>query len=81
MMNKTNINFVVNKSLVSKEINDNTEIKMTELKTIECPDIDVSSIEEYQVMKTGNYGFIRPCKKKDVRFVNTKYNRRNYRNC
>jgi len=63
LLNKTNINHMIDNSLVCKEISDDTKFRIAELEEIECPDIDMEPIEEYEKMKTGNYGLIRPSNK------------------
>ena len=64
IITKTPIDKIVNKSLISKEIKEELEYKLTELETINIPtNLDLEKYELYDKMVTGNYGLIRPSSK------------------
>ena len=63
MINGNDIGKVINKSLVSKEVDDDSKHKMEELKKIKTPNMEIDDILEYEKMKSGDYGLIKPSKK------------------
>ena len=63
IINGNDIGEIINKSLVSKEVNEDKQNKELELSKIDAPNLDLSEILEYEKIKTGNYGLIKPSKK------------------
>ena len=63
MINGNDIGKVINKSLVSKEVDDDSKHKMEELKKIKTPNMEIDDILEYEKIKSGDYGLIKPSKK------------------
>ena len=87
IINDNDIGEIIEKSLVSKEVKEDKQSKELELSKINAPNLDLSEILEYEKIKTGNYGLIKPSKKQQKanrkRVMELEYNKefmRKYKN-
>ena len=63
IINNNPLDNIIKKSMIDKEVNADLKSYQEKLKTIQLPDIDISQCEEYETIRTNNYGFIKPSKK------------------